>query len=66
MWNLNPYQQAYPTVLIKTYWPILYSERIFHPCKTVASCIGHVENIGSLSYAKITNVDNFCHTIFSN
>ena len=30
----------------------------------VTSCISHFKNIGSLSYANITNVDTFHYTIF--
>ena len=62
MWNLQPFQEAHTVTLKST--GLTLCKYLLPMQDFIMSCIGHLENTGSMSYADLPNVDTF-HCITS-
>ena len=52
------------SVILKSFDPFYSLDGSFPMHGCIAACIGHLENIGSLSYAALSDVDTF-HFIYN-
>lgn len=51
---------------MKIHWSVLHCGWIFYPDGSVASCVGHLENAGLLSYVDPPNIDTSHCTLSKN